>query len=110
MAFGTRGFPRVTRPRAPASKASLRHPNIKSRSVSSRGSEHTVLNRGNARNAEDKMGQGRLKVFGWGREGEGLTEEEEAFILERYSTRFGTKNFDEVRAKPLSEVELRSPR
>jgi alkyldihydroxyacetonephosphate synthase len=56
------------------------------------------------------MGERRLKVFGWGREGEGLTDEEEAFILERYRVRFGTKNFDEVRVKPLSEVELRSPR
>ena len=26
----------------------------------------------------------RLKYFGWGREGEGMTAEEEAFVLARY--------------------------
>ena len=31
----------------------------------------------------------RLKHFGWGREGEGLTAEEEAFVLARAEARFG---------------------
>jgi len=56
------------------------------------------------------VGQARLKVFGWGREGEGLTAEEEAFILERYKTRFNVTNFDEVRVKPFAQAELRPPR
>ena len=32
----------------------------------------------------------RLKHFGWGREGEGLTADEEAFVLARAEARFGT--------------------
>jgi hypothetical protein len=31
-----------------------------------------------------------LKHFGWGREGEGLTAEEEAFVMSRAEARFGT--------------------
>ena len=30
------------------------------------------------------MAQGRLKVYGWGREGEGLTRDEEAFVVNGY--------------------------
>ncbi len=33
--------------------------------------------------------QNRLKHFGWGREGESLTAEEEAFVLARAEARFG---------------------
>ena len=33
--------------------------------------------------------QQRLKHFGWGREGEGLTPAEEAFVLGRVKQRFG---------------------
>ena len=33
----------------------------------------------------------RLKHFGWGREGEGLSEDEEAFMLARAEARFGTR-------------------
>jgi alkyldihydroxyacetonephosphate synthase len=32
----------------------------------------------------------RLKHFGWGREGEGLSAEEEAFVMARAAARFGT--------------------
>jgi hypothetical protein len=35
------------------------------------------------------MTQPRLKHFGWGREGEGLTPAEEAFVLSRIEQRFG---------------------
>ena len=35
------------------------------------------------------MAPGRLKVFGWGREGEGMTAEEEASALDVHSRRFG---------------------
>ncbi len=56
------------------------------------------------------MTQGRLKHFGWGREGEGLTAEEEAAILDRYHQLFGVEHFDEVTPPPLSDIELRQPR
>ena len=36
------------------------------------------------------MSAAQLKHFGWGREGEGLTSEEEAFVLTRAEARFGT--------------------
>ena len=36
------------------------------------------------------MSAARLKHFGWGREGEGLTAEEEAFVAARAQARFGT--------------------
>jgi alkyldihydroxyacetonephosphate synthase len=32
----------------------------------------------------------RLKHFGWSREGEGLSADEEAFVLARAAARFGT--------------------
>ena len=37
------------------------------------------------------MNQPRMKHFGWGREGEGLTTEEEAFVMARAEARFSTK-------------------
>ncbi len=36
------------------------------------------------------MSAARMKHFGWGREGEGLSAEEEAFVLARAEARFGT--------------------
>jgi alkyldihydroxyacetonephosphate synthase len=56
------------------------------------------------------MTQGRLKHFGWGREGEGLTAEEEAATLDRYRRLFKVDRFDEFEPPPLSEIELRRPR
>jgi len=56
------------------------------------------------------MTQGRLKHFGWGREGEGLTAEEEAAALDRYPRLFKVEHFDEVTPPLLSEIELRRPR
>ena len=41
------------------------------------------------------MSERRLKHFGWGREGEGLTPEEEGFALERYRRLFAVDRFDE---------------
>ena len=41
------------------------------------------------------MTQGRLKHFGWGREGEGLTAEEERATLDRYRGLFGVSDFVE---------------
>src|ERR1700730_13458625 len=56
------------------------------------------------------MAQARLKHFGWGREGEGLTPEEEAFVLDRYRRRFRVDNFSEVAPPALTDLELRPPR
>ena len=55
--------------------------------------------------------QARLKHFGWGREGEGLTAEEEAFVLARAETRFGTKLEVSASApKPIPDRESISRR
>src|SRR5438445_8303037 len=56
------------------------------------------------------MTQARLKYFGWGREGEGLTAEEEAATLDRYRRLFGVDGFDEVAPPPFADIELQSPR
>ena len=54
--------------------------------------------------------QGRLKHFGWGREGEGLSADEEAFVLERAQARFGTKLTVSASAPALEEIKLAAPR
>jgi alkyldihydroxyacetonephosphate synthase len=56
------------------------------------------------------MVEERLKHFGWGREGEGLTAEEETAALDRYRHLFNVEGFDEVTPPPVSEIELREPR
>jgi alkyldihydroxyacetonephosphate synthase len=56
------------------------------------------------------MAERRLKHFGWGREGEGLTAEEEAAALDRYRRLFAVDRFDERRPPALSEIALRLPR
>jgi alkyldihydroxyacetonephosphate synthase len=53
---------------------------------------------------------GRLKHFGWGREGEGLTPAEETAALDRYQRLFGVTQFDEVAPPPLAEIALAAPR
>jgi alkyldihydroxyacetonephosphate synthase len=52
----------------------------------------------------------RLKHYGWGREGEGLSAEEEAFVLDRHRHRFGVDSFDERLPPALSDIKLRPPR
>ena len=56
------------------------------------------------------MTEGRLKHFGWGREGEGLTAEEESAALDRYRRLFGVDRFDEVAPPTLAQIGLRQPR
>ena len=56
------------------------------------------------------MAERRLKHFGWGREGEGLTAEEEAAALDRYRRLFAVDRFDERNPSALSEIALRPPR
>jgi alkyldihydroxyacetonephosphate synthase len=49
---------------------------------------------------------GRLKHFGWGREGEGYTAEEEAFLLDVYRRKFGVGGFDEIAVPGLEAIVL----
>jgi len=56
------------------------------------------------------MAESRLKYFGWGREGEGLTADEERAALDRYRRLFGVDRFDERSPPALSEIALRPPR
>ncbi|MGH7038866.1 MAG: FAD-binding oxidoreductase [Stellaceae bacterium] len=56
------------------------------------------------------MAEKRLKVFGWGREGEGLTADEEARTLDRYRRRFACERFDERAPPGLDGLRLRPPR
>ena len=56
------------------------------------------------------MAEGRLKHFGWGREGEGLTAAEEKAALDRYRRLFGVDRFEEATPPPLTEIRLRAPR
>ena len=56
------------------------------------------------------MAEQRLKHFGWGREGEGMTPAEETAALDRYRHLFGVDGFDERGPPPLSQIELRPPR
>jgi alkyldihydroxyacetonephosphate synthase len=52
----------------------------------------------------------RRKIFGWGREGEGLTAEEEVFALSRYRALFGVEGFAEEAPPTLGDLALRPPR
>ena len=56
------------------------------------------------------MTQARLKHFGWGREGEGLTPPEEAYVLERIEQRFGRSADGEVKPPRLDDIKLEPPR
>src|ERR1044071_6525345 len=52
----------------------------------------------------------RLKHFGWGREGEGLTAEEEAFVLARAEKRFGTALKESASAPRLDAIDVAAAR
>ena len=56
------------------------------------------------------MSAARMKHFGWGREGEGLSAEEEAFVMARAEARFGTKLQASASAPALDEIKLHAPR
>jgi alkyldihydroxyacetonephosphate synthase len=56
------------------------------------------------------MTERRLKHFGWGREGEGLTPEEEACALDRYRRLFEVEGFAEAEPPLLSQIDLRPSR
>ena len=56
------------------------------------------------------MMQPRLKHFGWGREGEGLTSAEEAFVFERIEQQFGPLADSELKPPRLEDLKLELPR
>src|SRR6478736_1455819 len=56
------------------------------------------------------MVQPRLKHFGWGREGEGLTTAEGAFVSERIEQQFGPLADGEVKPPRLEDLKIESPR
>src|SRR5205085_1637325 len=56
------------------------------------------------------MAQPRLKHFGWGREGEGISPEEEAFVWARIRERFPSEQSEEVKPPRLGEINLDPPR
>ncbi|MDP9138015.1 MAG: FAD-binding oxidoreductase [Pseudomonadota bacterium] len=56
------------------------------------------------------MSAARLKHYGWGREGEGMTSQEQGFILGLYRKAFGCGAFDTAAIPRLEDVELREPR
>jgi alkyldihydroxyacetonephosphate synthase len=56
------------------------------------------------------MAETRLKHFGWGREGEAMTAEEEGVILDRNRRRFGIDRFEEKAPPKPQDLELPAPR
>jgi alkyldihydroxyacetonephosphate synthase len=52
----------------------------------------------------------RLKHYGWGREGEGMTDDERKFVLGRYHAKFGAGSFDTIKVPRLEDLSLRAPR
>ena len=56
------------------------------------------------------MMQPRLKHFGWGREGEGLTSAEETFVFERVEQRFGPLADSEIKPPRLEDLKIETPR
>jgi alkyldihydroxyacetonephosphate synthase len=54
--------------------------------------------------------QARLKVYGWGRENEGMTPEEEAFVMGGYHRLFGISEFPSHAVPTPSEYVVRAPR
>jgi alkyldihydroxyacetonephosphate synthase len=52
----------------------------------------------------------RLKHYGWGREGEGMTDDERNFVLGRYHAKFGAGAFDTIKVPRLEDLSLREPR
>ena len=55
------------------------------------------------------MSAARMKHFGWGREGEGMSAEERAFVLGRYHEKFGRDTFETLAVPPLDELALPTP-
>src|SRR5260370_2139837 len=56
------------------------------------------------------MSGARLKHYGWGREGEGMTEAEQDFVLGRYRAKFSRDRFETIAVPRLEDLALRAPR
>jgi alkyldihydroxyacetonephosphate synthase len=56
------------------------------------------------------MSTARLKYYGWGREGERMSAEEQTFVLGRYHTKFGREAFQTAPVPRLEELSLHDPR
>ena len=56
------------------------------------------------------MSGARLKHYGWGREGEGMSAEERSLVLGRYQQKFARDAFDTIRVPCLEDLSLRTPR
>lgn len=56
------------------------------------------------------MSAGRLKWYGWGREGEEMTAAERGFVLGRYREKFGPAEFPTLAAPSLDDLALPAPR
>ena len=56
------------------------------------------------------MSGARLKHYGWGREDEGMTAEEQAFVLGRYRAKFARDAFETKVVPRLEDLALRVPR
>jgi alkyldihydroxyacetonephosphate synthase len=56
------------------------------------------------------MTDARLKHYGWGREGEGMSREERTFVLGRYKEKFGRDAFDTIVVPGLEDLALPAPR
>ncbi|MBV9520631.1 MAG: FAD-binding oxidoreductase, partial [Hyphomicrobiales bacterium] len=56
------------------------------------------------------MSLARLKAYGWGREGEAMTQEEREFVLGRYREKFGRSSFETIEVARLEDVAIPEPR
>src|SRR5437667_9681654 len=56
------------------------------------------------------MSGARLKHYGWGRENEGMSAEERAFVLGRYREKFARDTFETIAVPDLAQLTLRAPR
>ena len=52
----------------------------------------------------------RLKHYGWGREGEGMSAQERQFVLDRYRAKFARDAFDIIAVPRLEDLSLPTPR
>jgi len=75
-----------------------------------RGVVGAIVAREQAGAGSGTMSENRLKHFGWGREGEGMTPAEETAAVERYRRLFGVASFAEVAPPPLADLQFAAPR
>ena len=54
------------------------------------------------------MSGARLKHYGWGREDEGMTAEEQTFVLGRYHAKFARDAFETKAVPRLEDLALRA--